>query len=320
MARLSCPRNRVRADRLGPPELNARKLEALIDAGFVDPAHSRGGRIETACGRSRLCSDAGRAEIDVVVDAVLPPPGVVGLESPLLNGLIADGHARVRPGRRGIEVGADAICISAEGSESLGLAACGRPTEDSVIGNDTLSRTLHPQLDRWARSRDRARRRRCRGAGGDASAMSLPSAERLRGRCRGVTPAHGPPRAMAGRALWCSPGSAAPSSTARLAAEPDRSRADGAQRRRARGRRAGGRRRICGPSSPARRTRRLRWSTRRSGSASGSTSPASASSRRCSTRGVDPARRGGDRGGQARALCSSSAPHRGATVVARQPG
>jgi hypothetical protein len=32
-----------------------------------------------------------------------------------------------------------------------GLAAIGRPTEDSVIGNDTLSRTLHPLADRWAR-------------------------------------------------------------------------------------------------------------------------------------------------------------------------
>jgi hypothetical protein len=26
----------------------------------------------------------------------------------------------------------------------------GRATEDSVIGNDTLSRVLHPHADRWA--------------------------------------------------------------------------------------------------------------------------------------------------------------------------
>ena len=45
----------------------------------------------------------------------------------------------------------DGSCRARDGSITPGLAAIGRPTEDSVIGNDTLSRSLHPQADRWAR-------------------------------------------------------------------------------------------------------------------------------------------------------------------------
>jgi diaminopimelate decarboxylase len=89
--------------------------------------------------------------VDVVVDAVLPGPGVLPGQDPLLDGLIADGHARVAAGRRGLDVDVDGSCRAIGGGPSRGLAAIGRPTEDSVIGNDTLSRTLHPLSDRWAR-------------------------------------------------------------------------------------------------------------------------------------------------------------------------
>jgi diaminopimelate decarboxylase len=116
----------------GPAPLNAAKLLALVDAGIVDLAHLR---------------DGGGAA-DVVLDAVIPGPGARG---PLFERLLEDGVARVPRGRRGVEVTADGTCIGRDGRPSAGLAAIGRPTEDSVIGNDTLSRTLHPQADRWAR-------------------------------------------------------------------------------------------------------------------------------------------------------------------------
>ncbi len=134
----------------GPPAINAAKLEALIRAGIVDPTHCRGGRIETEGAQSELCSQAGRTPIDIVLDAVLAPPGAIGLDSPLLRGMLTDGVARVQRGRRGLEVAADASCVAARGGLSYGLSAYGRPTEDSVIGNDTLNRSLHPQLDLWA--------------------------------------------------------------------------------------------------------------------------------------------------------------------------
>jgi diaminopimelate decarboxylase len=134
----------------GPPPMNAAKIAALIDAGIVDPTHVRGARLESDGGRTRLCSDAGAVPVDVVVDAVLAPPGAIGVVDPLVEQLLDAGDVRVLDGRRGIEVDEAAGCVGASGSPTEGLAAAGRMTEDSVIGNDTLSRTLHPQLDAWA--------------------------------------------------------------------------------------------------------------------------------------------------------------------------
>ncbi len=79
-----------------------------------------------------------------------PAPGALG-HGGLLAGLVADGHARIAPGRRGLDVAGDGSCRARDGAISAGLAAVGRPTEDSVIGNDTLARGLHPHADRWAR-------------------------------------------------------------------------------------------------------------------------------------------------------------------------
>lgn len=129
----------------GPPPINAAKLLALIEAGVVDPGWAR----ETPVGRSGAAR-LGPHEVDRVVDAVLPEPGALGTAGPLPR-LLADGHARVIPGRRGLEVDGEATCIGADGAPAQGLAAIGRPTEDCVIGNDTLNRELHPQVDRWAR-------------------------------------------------------------------------------------------------------------------------------------------------------------------------
>ena len=133
----------------GPPPVNAAKLLALVEAGIVDLSHLRGGRLAASGGQTLLRSAAGERSVDVVVDAVLAPPGAAG-HGGLLADLLADGHARIAPGRRGLDVTAEGSCRALDGSLSLGLAAIGRPTEDSVIGNDTLSRNLHQHADRWA--------------------------------------------------------------------------------------------------------------------------------------------------------------------------
>lgn len=135
----------------GPPACNAAKLLALIEAGRIDLTHVRGARLRTQGSHTALRSEQGEHGIDVVIDAVLPGPGARGLDSELLAGLVDDGHARVLPGRRGLDVDADGGCRDADGCTTPGLSAIGRPTEDAVIGNDTLSRTLHPLADLWAR-------------------------------------------------------------------------------------------------------------------------------------------------------------------------
>ena len=47
-------------------------------------------------------------------------------------------------------VAPDACCLASDGTRIRGLSALGRPTEDVVIGNDTLSRSLHSAADLWA--------------------------------------------------------------------------------------------------------------------------------------------------------------------------
>jgi uncharacterized NAD(P)/FAD-binding protein YdhS len=118
----------------GPAPINAAKLLSLVGSGRVDLSRVRG-------------DTNGTRTVDVTLDAVLDAPGARG---ELLGGLVERGAARVPPARRGIEVTDDGTCLGRDGSPSLGLAAVGRPTEDWVIGNDTLSRRLHPEVDRWA--------------------------------------------------------------------------------------------------------------------------------------------------------------------------
>ena len=120
----------------GPPPVNAAKLLALVECGRVDLS----------------CLTSGPApEAEIVIDAVIPPPGVRdGQEGPA-GLLVRDGFARTADGRRGVELAPDVTCVGADGLERRGLSVIGRATEDWVIGNDTLNRALHPQAELWAR-------------------------------------------------------------------------------------------------------------------------------------------------------------------------
>lgn len=122
----------------GPPPVNGAKLMALIDAGKIE------------FGDLGAVRDAPPAAVRV--DAVLSPPGALERCDDLVDELRTAGAVRAATGgRRGIEVDREAGCVAADGSPSRGLSAVGRLTEDWVIGNDTLSRRLHPHPDRWAR-------------------------------------------------------------------------------------------------------------------------------------------------------------------------
>ncbi len=134
----------------GPPPVNAAKLLALIDAEVVDLAAARGGAAAILGGAALVPGGAG-LEVDVVIDAVLPGPGVDLRAESLESRIVASGAARVAGGRRGIEVGTGGACVSADGTPTPGLSAIGRPTEDWVIGNDTLDRSLHTEADDWAK-------------------------------------------------------------------------------------------------------------------------------------------------------------------------
>lgn len=122
----------------GPPPLTARKLLALAECGLL--SH------ETAA--LQPPQDA------VVLNAVTPPPGVVGASGTashgLYQGLLDAGHVMVRDGERGLLTRRDGSCVAANGLVSEGLAAIGRPTEGPTLGHDTLNRELHTDYKMWA--------------------------------------------------------------------------------------------------------------------------------------------------------------------------
>ena len=140
---LACTLERVA---FGPPAETAEILLAVIQAGLV--------RVEWMGKPSILDAwlapdPAESQDVYGVIDAVIPPPGVV--EGSLAAQLVQRGYAHIRRGAdgsgRGLHVNPDA---SVPGQR--GLAVVGRDTEGTVLGLDTLSRTLHSTIPAWADS------------------------------------------------------------------------------------------------------------------------------------------------------------------------
>lgn len=130
----------------GPPLRTARRMLALLDSGTLDLGWlDRGVRITP-----EGVEAAPEPPADVVVDAVLPPPGVIGVKDPLVGSLLADAGLHVRRGRRGVHTAPDGTPIDAHGRPVPGLAVIGRAAEDEAIGHDTLNRHLHGEPAAWA--------------------------------------------------------------------------------------------------------------------------------------------------------------------------
>jgi uncharacterized NAD(P)/FAD-binding protein YdhS len=142
----------------GPPAENLARIGALVHAGVVDLRLVRAPRVVAVDGRLALAAAEGACDpadpvfpvpLDVLVNAVIPPPGVHH-DTPLLWRLKGRGAVRTGAGGAGLEVDPSAACIGVDGAATPGLSAIGRATEGWVLGNDTLSRRLHPETRGWA--------------------------------------------------------------------------------------------------------------------------------------------------------------------------
>lgn len=114
----------------GPPAQNVGKILCLEDSGLISFDYL-----------SRAYPS------DVLINATIPPAGSAALSEPLSD-LLQQGHVRVGS-LGGLRVNAEAQAIG-NGGVTPGLSLIGRPTEGSVLGNDTLSRNLHDLPERWA--------------------------------------------------------------------------------------------------------------------------------------------------------------------------
>lgn len=88
---------------------------------------------------------------NLVVDAVLPPPGVRDLPADdVLAGLIREGWLTVSAGSRGARVAPAAEVLGRDRQPVPGLSLIGRAAEGVVLATDTLLRDMHPAVDLWA--------------------------------------------------------------------------------------------------------------------------------------------------------------------------
>ena len=114
----------------GPPAQNIGKLITLEQAGIVSFEHM-----------------SGDAAADVTINATIPPAGSAELAVPL-DGLLRDGFLSIST-MGGVRVDKDAHTLTSDGL-TRGLSVIGRATEGCVLGNDTLSRSLHDLPENWA--------------------------------------------------------------------------------------------------------------------------------------------------------------------------
>ncbi|MCA9131706.1 MAG: FAD/NAD(P)-binding protein [Planctomycetales bacterium] len=119
----------------GPPAANMGKLLALLRTRQV---------VIADC-------DAPAPECDHSVHAVIAGPDEWAATGPLQQLLQAQCVCR-DAASGGLQVGSDGRPISPDGKTCQGLAVFGRATEGWIIGNDTLNRQLHGEIERWAAS------------------------------------------------------------------------------------------------------------------------------------------------------------------------
>jgi len=119
----------------GPPALNVGKLLALMRSRIVRycnlPAQSN----------QRIQCDL----YDVRLNAVLAAPHEFQSQG-LLSNLIAAGVVQIEKMTNAIHIDR----AGGVGPVASGLSVFGRATEGWVVGNDTLSRSLHDQIKNWA--------------------------------------------------------------------------------------------------------------------------------------------------------------------------
>ncbi|WP_109472486.1 FAD/NAD(P)-binding protein [Ornithinimicrobium cavernae] len=123
----------------GPSLMHAEFLVAAMEAGVVQVR------------RGDTAQLARELRPDLVVDAVLPPPGVRDLpDGHVLRHLVDDGVLVPARGHRGARVGCAAEVLDPAGSPVPGLSLVGRAAEGAVLAADTLLRDMHPAVDLWA--------------------------------------------------------------------------------------------------------------------------------------------------------------------------
>lgn len=134
----------------GPPVGSAREWLALADAGLVDMRLSVDPVFDLTESGWEMTSGAAEAQVDVMIDAVLPDPDLAIVTAPLIRGLRE--ARRLVPVAEGLgaQTLPDGSVLAADGTVQPGLTLLGRLSLGSVIAADSLHDCLGAAADRWA--------------------------------------------------------------------------------------------------------------------------------------------------------------------------
>ncbi|MGI0542640.1 FAD/NAD(P)-binding protein [Corynebacterium aquatimens] len=131
-----------------------RRMERVAFGPFVEPAADLLSRIDAGVIRPDLLGRGGSDEdllaaahnvgATVVIDGVIAPPGVI--PGTLVHALVDAGIGVTDPSTRALRIERDGTLAG-----QRHIAAVGRATEGVVLGLDTLNRTQHDEIPRWAR-------------------------------------------------------------------------------------------------------------------------------------------------------------------------
>lgn len=128
----------------GTPAQNVARLLALYDCGLIDFDWLAGCEVSRN-DRGVVCLNDGveSRSADVLINATIPGP-----HQTKSGGIIDRLHTHLRL-TSPLEVGRNGTLLLPDQTTATGLTVFGRAAEHSVLGNDTLSRTLHPEMDAW---------------------------------------------------------------------------------------------------------------------------------------------------------------------------
>jgi len=134
----------------GPPVASAREWLALADAGLVDMRLSADPAIALIETGWEMTAGEAEAQVDLMIDAVLPDPDIAIVSAPLIRSLCAAGRLVPVAEGLGAQPLADGTVVGRDGAPQAGLYLLGRLSLGSVIAADSLHDCLGAAADRWA--------------------------------------------------------------------------------------------------------------------------------------------------------------------------
>jgi len=136
----------------GPPVESLQQLIALNNAGVLELGFIADPSIEVDGTAWTLSSDDAEISASIMINAVLDPPKVKKVCSPLVTGLLNNNMIKLVHTELGVTTDTDAFCISNENTKTLPIALLGRLAKGTVIGVDAILECFGDRAEFWAKA------------------------------------------------------------------------------------------------------------------------------------------------------------------------